>query len=92
VSGGPSPAGAAQTIALLDKVAECEIEICKLEPRIAADTKRLAEVTEERNRATRELRTLLERMDVDTPGNYGWGSRFAELLGELVRQVRSEKR
>lgn len=84
MSGKPSSAGATKLIELLDQLRDCDLEIEALERSVA----RLKQERELRATVAREAHELVEKMDVASEGNYGYGLRTLWLVAEVIRQVR----
>jgi hypothetical protein len=91
VSGRPDEDGAAEVVGMLDAIDALDGEIARHERAIEAmrpTYERLAAAKEERRAIDKRLRDKLDAMDCDQRGNYGWSSRFAWLLGAVVRRAR----
>lgn len=87
MSGKPSSEGAAKVIEIIQKMLELNEEETELKEYVV----RLRQVTEEKKQLDRDLKRLLESMDVETPGNFGWSGRFAWLLAAVVDQMSEEE-
>lgn len=79
----PHPEGVAEILKLLRSVEVLQAEAAELRPKI----ERLKVVEERIREDCERLGPLMRSMDVETPGNGGWGSRFGWLLAEMRRQI-----
>lgn len=87
----PHPEGVAEIIQLLGQVEALEAEEMELRPKVQAFAGRLLAVEEKLGEARRRLPELLQAMDVDSPGNFGWEKRMGWFLAEMRRQLRGNK-
>jgi hypothetical protein len=83
MSSKPHPAGAAEVLKIVRRVNAINEEL----PALIAASERLKKLQTERDELGAEVQRQLESMDCDTPGNFGWSSRLAWLLHEIVRQA-----
>ena len=84
MSGLPYPEGVSKVIELLDSVAKCDTEI----KRIQGEVSKLEDLQGQRRSLWKEYVKLMDDMDVDTPGNFGFENRAAWFLMEMRRQIK----
>lgn len=68
------------TVGVIDRLKEAWTEVDELKVVITDANTRLEAAKEKASKAFRELHEELTRMDVATPGNYGWEQRVARFL------------
>lgn len=85
MSSKPYPEGATKTLEVVRRINTIASEL----PELIAAANRLKQLQEERGILSRELKELLDSMDCDRPGNFGWEGRFGWLIAEVVRQADS---
>ncbi len=83
MSSKPHPEGVAEVIKLLTEVDALNAEAANLRSMAA----RLKEVEARVETLRRRLPELLRKMDVESPGNFGWESRMEWFLAEMRRQL-----
>lgn len=91
MSGRPSTEGA---LALLAAVTEAESIVRELPQLLGQHGALEAKIKERSERHTvlqKEIGRLLDEMDVDGTGNYGWQGRFTALLSEMLRLDRKQR-
>lgn len=83
MSGRPSPAGAAEVIALVRNIGALRQEAVELEKSVA----QLRRVIDRRQTLEHDLYEALRSMDVESPGNHGWEGRMSWFIAEIVEQA-----
>lgn len=83
MSGKPYPEGVSKIVKALSRCDELLVEIRELEQAEA----HLQAAREEYETLSREIRLLLDSMDLQEQGNYGFGGRMGWFLAEMRRQI-----
>jgi hypothetical protein len=83
MSGKPHAEGVAKVIGLLSITEALNAEAQALRPKV----QRLQAVEAEMKENAKQLLALLQSMDVEQTGNFGWESRFGWFLAEMRRQI-----
>ncbi len=83
MSSKPHPEGVAEVVKLMRNVEVLQAEARELRPKV----ERLKEVERLIEEDCAKLEPLMRSMDVESPGNWGWSSRFGWFLAEFRRQI-----
>lgn len=86
MSGKPYLEGVTKIIESLRRCDELAAEIVEME----STTARLASARAAYNRLSEEIRILLDSMDLQAQGNYGFGGRMGWFLAEMRRQLAAD--
>ena len=86
MSGKPYPEGVSEVIKALARCDELLVVIRELESTVA----RLDHAKNEYEKLSREICIALQRMDLESQGNCGFGGRMGWFLSEMRRQIIAE--
>ena len=91
MSGLPDEEGVQRVLNLMEREEGLLAELEQLRATVAPLQQmqaRLTQVEKEIVEATNMVGLLLEKMDVSSPGNYGFGNRMGWFLAEMRRRIR----
>ena len=83
MSGKPYEAGVTRVAELLSLGEKLRDEIDVLKPK----AERYKSAIEEHNRCSEELEKLLKEMDIEAPGNWGFGGRMGWFLTKMREEI-----
>ncbi len=90
MSSKPYPEGVTKVLAAFSRLEQLNTQIADLHPKVVQMSASLKQMIEERADLERDVPKMLEAMDVDAEGNWGFGGRMGWLLAEMRRQIVAE--
>lgn len=89
MSGKPSSDGVYSLRLTLDRLAALDAEATTLRDELRERNNRLVVLQEEHAQLAERVPKMLQAMDIDSRGNYGWEGRVVWALRELAAQYRA---
>jgi hypothetical protein len=86
----PYPKGVTEIVNSIERMAtiQARLEVIRVELALMNNlTKEYNHLEDEKAELSKSVVTKMEKMDVESPGNFGWERRFGWFLGEFYRQV-----
>lgn len=87
MSGTPNPSDVAAALGLQARLSAARSEYVQASAAVEQLKKRCAELQGEIGRLSSSFAAIMDRMDVDTPGNSGWPARMEAFLAEVRSQL-----
>ncbi len=87
MSGKPYPEGVTKVMADLSRIDTLNVMIEDLQPKAVKYCEDLKKAREELAKITQEVETSLDKMDLRSQGNWGFGGRMGWFLAEMRRQI-----